>query len=495
MGVKPLYYWWDERTFVFASEIKSLLQHPSIEKKPQLPAIAEYMSAMYTTGDQTWFAGVRRLLPGHFVLVSPQGAKLRQWWDVPASEEPPGRRPERYYIHRTRELLEDSVRLRLRSDVPLGAHLSGGLDSSAIVALLSGQRKALGESVRTFSGAFAEGAAYDERRYIRAVVKMYGTHHRETVPTAADLPRLMDRMIWHMDEPAAGPGILLQWAVCELSRREGVTVINGGQGGDEAWGGYFGYIPAYLRTVLRQARRKPDLFPQFLRNGGILLSRPATRKSLLNALKGGRSGRLRPGSDIGEWAGELFEGVQQAQPQVVRRRRSPLDAATYWDLKWYLPALLQVEDRTSMAFALESRAPLLDYRLIEHAASVPSALKLKNLEMKHILREAIKNLLPSVVYRRTDKMGMPTPISLWFRESLAGWVREQLLSEASLSCGLLSREYVEQAIEEHRAGKADRSLDVWKMLNLVAWWRVYMEGHDSYSEVAELPDRQAVTIP
>lgn len=484
MGVKPLYYWWDNHTFLFASEIKALLEHPLVERQAHLPAIAEYMSAMYTTGEHTWFRNVKRLLPGHFMLVEPDGLKVRQWWDVPASEDELGLRPERSYIRKTRELLEDSVQLRLRSDVPLGAHLSGGLDSSAIVALLS--RQLGGEPVRTFSGAFAEGSAYDERLYVKLVVERYRTEHHETVPVAADLPKLLDKMIWHMDEPAAGPGILLQWAVCRLSRQAGVTVINGGQGGDEAWGGYFGYIPAYMRTLLLSARRHPQLLAELLKDGATMMMRPGTRKSLIAAISGGRSGRLRPESGTGNWAGDLFTAASEIDIvhrtlDIVSPSRDPLSSAMYWDLKWYLPALLQVEDRTSMAFSLESRAPLLDYRLIEHAASVPSALKLKDLEMKHILREAIKDLLPASIYRRTDKMGMPTPIALWFKGELANWVRGELLSEASLSSGLLSKEYVQAALNQHTSGKIDRSIDLWKMLNVAAWWRVYMKDHEPYS--------------
>ncbi len=146
----------------------------------------------------------------------------------------------------------------------------------------------------------------------------------------------------------------------------------------------------------------------------------------------------------------------------------------YYDLKWYLPALLQVEDRTSMAFSLESRAPLLDYRLLEHAARVPSALKMKGLEMKHILKEAVKDLLPTTIYRRTDKKGMPTPIAPWFRGELNEWVSDELSSPTARA--LFAPRYIEQAIQEHMSGKRDRSIDLWKMLNVTIWWRLFIDG-------------------
>jgi asparagine synthase (glutamine-hydrolysing) len=479
-GVKPLCYHWDGRTLVFASEIKALLSYPGIEARPNRAAIAEYMSAMYTTGEHTWFEGIKRLLPGHYLSATPEGLQVRQWWDLPAGEDEPGARPERYYVDTTRALLEDSVRLRLRSDVPVGSHLSGGIDSSAVVALLSKQLDAEGERVRTFSGAFAEGEAYDERRYVRDVVERYGTEHSETVPSYSDMPALLDRMIWHMDEPAAGPGILLQWAVCDLTRRSGVVVINGGQGGDEAWGGYFGYIPAYLRTLAQQARRYSRMAP-LVAEALAIARRPAMRAALARALRGGRRGRLTASAAGGEWAGPLFDGLAPTESAVQQQDdgRTPLGRALYYDFKWYLPALLQVEDHTSMAFSLESRAPLLDYRVLEHAALVPSSLKMRGLEMKHVLRRAVGDLLPPSVLARTDKMGMPTPVDLWFRGPLNAWVRDELAPERVANTGLFAPGYVERTLAEHTTGRTDRSTELWKLLNVLTWWRLFVEGEAS----------------
>lgn len=478
-GVKPLYYFYRDNTLAFASEIKALLQHPGITPEPYLPAIVEYMSAMYTTGEHTWFKNINRLLPGHYMLVTPDGVKVRQWWDLPTQEDDLGQHPESYYISKTRELLEDSVRLRLRSDVPLGSHLSGGLDSSAIVALLSLRLANEGEQLRTFSGAFNMGPAYDERPYIHAVSKRYNTKHSETLPTAADLPLLLDKMVYHMDEPAAGPGILLQWAVCRLTRESGVAVINGGQGGDEAFGGYFGYIPSYLPSLAKQARTHPALAADLLKDATTLLRRHDLRSSLTRALMQGRRGRLQVSTDLGPWAGPLFSGANHAQTadhilQTTNPARSPLARVMTSDLKNYLPALLQVEDRTSMAFSLESRAPLLDYRLLEHAASIPSALRMKNLQMKHILREAVADLLPRSVYRRTDKKGMPTPVAPWFRRELAPWLRTTLLSPQAQATGIFSEHYIQTILQQHLANQKDNSTEIWKLLNVLSWNQTYI---------------------
>ena len=480
LGVKPLYYHWENGNFTFASEIKAILTLPTIKAGPHLPAIAEYMNAMYTTGDHTWFQGIKRLLPGHFIVVEPGGLRIEKWWSVPTEEDLAGEHTEQHYIGTTRELLEDSVRLRLRSDVPLGAHLSGGIDSSAVVALLSKHLRPLGEPVRTFSGAFREGLEYDERRYITLAARRYGTVHRETIPSARDLPALFDKIVWHMDEPAAGPGILLQWQVCALSQASGVTVVNGGQGGDEAWAGYFGYIPAYLRTLMRQARGNPLRLVDLAGSSSALLRHRSTRHAMLRALRSGRRARLRADTTQGDWAGERFADAQlehtcARETDGEAGGMTPLTAATSWDMRWYLPALLHVEDRASMAFSLESRAPLLDYRVIEHAASVPSALKMKGLVTKHILREAVRDLLPPAIYKRTDKMGMPTPIAPWFRSELSGWVQSRLLK--SEQSGLLSTDYVRRAFSEHLSGKRDRSIDLWKALSVEAWWGTFISSY------------------
>ncbi|MDQ6695241.1 MAG: asparagine synthase (glutamine-hydrolyzing) [Chloroflexota bacterium] len=495
LGVKPLYYTWNGSHFAFASEIKSLLLDPATNRAPHLPSIAQYMNAMYTEGEQTWFKGVRRLLPGHMMLVQPEGMVVRRWWDLPAEEDAYGAKSRRYYIGKTRELLEDSVKLRMRSDVPLGAHLSGGLDSSAVVALLSRQLAsfassgATGERLRTFSGAFAEGTQYDERPYAHAMSKQYNTVYNETIPSADDLPRLLPQMLWHMDEPAAGPGILLQWAVCELTKSAGVTVINGGQGGDEAWGGYFGYIPAYLRSLARLARSHPGIVTELAADATLLALRPPLRSAAFKAIKQGRRGRLEADADLGEWAGPLFTSEASSQfastPERAPQRqptRTPLAAAMYHDLTNYLPALLQVEDRTSMAFSLESRAPLLDYRLVEHAATVPSALRMEHLQMKHILREAVRDLLPPLILKRTDKRGMPTPTALWFRTSLKGWVRGVLLSPEAVHAGILSPAYVRRVLDEHESGKVDHGSRIWQMLNVITWWQSVAEAFGQQNE-------------
>ena len=483
LGIKPLYYWTDGRRLAFASEIKALLGHPAIRRQPNGAAIAEYWRAMYTAGDHTWFAGIRKLLPGHYMLVDERGLHIQRYWDLPAAEDAPPRR-ESQYVDEVRSLLDDSVRLCLRSDVPLGAHLSGGVDSSALVGLISSQLPV--GPLKTFSGAFNDGPEYDERRYIAAVTARYGTDHHETVPQAADLPATLSRLVWHLDEPTAGPGAFPQYFVCKLTRESGVIVVNGGQGGDELFGGYFGYLPAYLRSLLRSLRHNPSpaLLAALLGDSARLAAQPALRRAALAALSQGRRGRLRP--DAGEAIPALFGPTLRSLPYDrpgeegwPAGRRSALGEALAFDLRHYLPALLQVEDRMSMAWGLESRVPLLDYRLVELAMQIPPTIKLRGLEPKHILRRAVADLLPPAVAARRDKKGFPTPIGPWFRGPLQPWLREQVQSPTAEARGLFDPAAVGRLLDEHAAGSADHSRPLWMLLNTHLWFQTFVEGQGS----------------
>ncbi|HMA35468.1 MAG TPA: asparagine synthase (glutamine-hydrolyzing) [Chloroflexia bacterium] len=502
LGIKPLYYWWDGRRLAFASEIKALLCHPAITAAPNGAAIAEYWRAMYTTGAHTWFAGIQRLLPGEYLLVDQRkGLKIARYWDLPEQEDPPGRR-ETSYVEEVRHLLEDSVRLCLRSDVPLGAHLSGGVDSSAIVGLIS--RQLAGQPLETFSGAFDAGPAYDERPYIAAVSARWGTKHHETVPTAGDLPATLPRLVWHLDEPVAGPGAFPQYYVCKLTRASGVIVVNGGQGGDELFGGYFGYLPAYLRSLLTGMRRRPslDLLAALLGDGVRLAAQPALRQAARAAFQAGRRGRLRPDTvqALPDFFGPALRQLDLSGPEAAPPaipRRSPLGEALAFDLRHYLPALLQVEDRMSMAWSLESRVPLLDYRLVELAMRIPPQIKLRHLEPKHILRRAVADLLPAPVAARRDKKGFPTPIGPWFAGPLQGWVREQLLGPEAAARELFDPAAVGRLLDDHVAGRADGSKTLWMMLNTEAWFKQFIERSGSQAPAADArePAQPAGSVP
>ncbi len=464
LGVKPLYYVFDGQTFAFASEIKALREGEGVGRKANPRAIAQYLHFSYSLDEETWFEGVRKLMPGWTASLSvASGLSLRKYWDPIDRYRTPDATPG--YADRIRELLHDSIRLRLRSDVPLGAHLSGGLDSSSVVALMSQQ---LEVPVHTFSGAFREGGEYDEREFIHQVVRRFNTRHHETEPRAEQLPELLGRLVWHMDEPAAGPGLFPQYFVCRLTAENGVRVINGGQGGDELFGGYPKYLQQYARLLVSNGGTGHLAGLSHLLGQSPMMVRQLWSVGRVQAVFGnyytGRNGIYDDAFKA------RLDGYHPCLPEVLEDR---LADELYYDLRYYLPALLQVEDRTSMAVSIESRTPFLDYRLVELGAGIPAAQKLHGGELKHQLRLAMRDLLPASVINRHTKRGFPTPVKLWFRGPLAGWVREVILNPDFLQKRVLSRRYLEMLLGIQDRGLLDVSGRLWAALNLATWFEQF----------------------
>ncbi|MCD6406035.1 MAG: asparagine synthase (glutamine-hydrolyzing), partial [Planctomycetes bacterium] len=431
IGVKPFYYYWDGKRFVFASEIKAILASGALKGRVDAEGLRQYLSFQFCLGETTLFEGIRKLEPGHNLVLRPRcDPKVEKYWDI--SFELDTDSPEEYFVERIRELVEDAVRLRLRSDVPLGAHLSGGLDSSTIVMTAS---RLLGREFKTFTGAFEEGKDYDETGYARITAKAANTRHFETFLTPEDFVSSIDKIIYHMDEPAAGPGVFPQYYVSKLAS-ENVKVVLGGQGGDEIFIGYARYLVAYLEECLRGAiedtahrsryvatlesivpslpsleRYVPmlrgfwnkGLFDEPARRYYRLMDRFSDTKQLLSA-------------DIRvdhERTFEEFEACFNSHAAAAKINR-----IMNFDLKGHLQSLLHVEDRTSMAHGLESRVPLIDHRLVELMASIPPVTKFKNGRLKYLFRKAVAPSVPRKILDRKDKMGFPVPLSRWASKEL-----------------------------------------------------------------------------
>jgi asparagine synthase (glutamine-hydrolysing) len=490
-GIKPFYYVYLDGSFTFASEVKALLLAGALRPELDQDGLADYLTFQFCLGNKTLFRNVDKLLPGHSLLLKPGGVlDIHKYWDLDFTIDTD--HTEGYFEHRLLRLLEDSVRLRLRADAPVGAHLSGGLDSSAVACLAS---SLLGTSVQTFSGGFAEGPEYDETPYARTVARRIEAKHHEVYPTADDFVEIMPRLIYHMDEPAAGPGLFPQFFVSELASRH-VKVVLGGQGGDEVFGGYTRYLIAYLEECIRggiegthedheyvvtfesilpnliQLQGYEPLLRYFWREG--LFAAPAERYLRLIDRSNGVRNLVSPDALAGRHGYNPLEAYQGFFEDGACR--SYINRMTRFDLKTLLPALLQVEDRTSMAVSLESRVPLLDHRIAELVASMPPMIKYRGGRAKHIFRKVVRHVVPTEVYKRRDKMGFPVPLSEWYRQgTVREFVRDTLLGPRARERGFLQSERIEPMLDSERAyGRG-----IWGLLSLELWMQTFLDGHES----------------
>lgn len=486
-GIKPFYYTFNDKCFLFASEIKALLRTGLIQPNLNPAGLADYLTFQLCLGEKTLFQGIYKLLPGHTLLLKSDGTlHIEKYWDLDFTIDMD--HTESYFEHQLLRLLEDAVRLQLRADVPVGAHLSGGLDSSTVVCLAA---SLLEVPIKTFSGGFKDAPQYDETRYARIVSQNSGTEHYEVFPTAEDFVEVMPRLVYHMDEPAAGPGLFPQYFVSKLASQH-VKVVLGGQGGDEIFGGYIRYLIAYLEQCLKggiegtQEDQKyvvtfesilPNL-PQ-LKNYEPLL-RYFWQDGLFNP-EDRRYFRLIDRSDNtrGLVHEDFLPDRREYNPYEAYRElfyaancRSLINKMTWFDMKTLLPALLQVEDRTSMAVSLESRVPLLDHRIAELIASMPPMVKYKGGRSKHIFRRVIRHIVPPEVYNRTDKMGFPVPLDEWYRrEPVREFVRETLLGSRACARRFVQTNQIEVLLD----GERPYGRGIWGLLCLELWMQIFLD--------------------
>ncbi|MGH7268656.1 MAG: asparagine synthetase B family protein, partial [Candidatus Rokuibacteriota bacterium] len=451
-------------------------QTPGFVKEIDLNVLYFYLNHSFVPAPFSIYRNIRRLEPGHYLTWRPgrdDAPVVSRYWAPSYAPDRP--RSEASYAEELRHVLEDAVRLQLRSDVPLGAHLSGGLDSSAIVCAAAPMCRT---PVPVFTGAFDGGPAYDETRYARAVAAHVGAAYHETRPGAAEFAAAIPDLIYAMDEPAAGPGLFAQYGVARLARRH-VTVVLSGQGGDELFGGYVRYLVASLerRPQADAATVLPDLAPlrgyepllrEFWRDG--VSDGPDRRYFRLVNRAGGMERVLSP--EV--WNREAEARVFTTFRQVIDEPPSaaPLTRMAHFDLRMSLPALLQVEDRVSMRVSLESRVPLLDHRIVDLVTRAPAGIRFSGLGTKRLLREAVRPLLPDVVLRRQDKMGFPVPVVEWFRGPLRDLVGDILLGERARQRGLYRADGVERLVQGERA----YGRQLWGLLCLELWFRAFLDG-------------------
>jgi len=488
IGVKPLYYAFRDGKLIFASEIKSILE-AGMAAEPDRRAIVDYMTLGYVLDDKTFFEGIKQLPAGHLALLENGKLLVKEYWDVHFKTV---ERSEKETIEELRRLIQDAVRIRLRSDVPLGCHLSGGIDSSLVTCVAS---QLLGGKVKTFTGAFNEGPEFDETWYARKVSEQVGTEYYEVRPDGADFIKVLDRLIWYMDYPEMGPGIYPQYYVCRLAR-EHVKVILGGQGGDEVFAGYPWFVDVELEHVIANESnplRKLSAIVSFLKlakqNGRLLAEAKRLFIRLFNnpsmeiEERFYRDRALHSEEELtGMFSQAFLSRVAGYSPRdsFYRVFNTPtqdsfMNKSQYYYIKTYLAGLLHVEDRTSMAVSLESRVPLCcDHNLVEFAASIDPLLRVTGSRLKNMLREAGKGILPIEVYSRKDKKGFPTPYHIWLRKQIAE-VRNILLSEAATRRSVFDHAFVEEAVRDFEAGRGSRAYTIYMMLCVELWFRIFID--------------------
>jgi asparagine synthase (glutamine-hydrolysing) len=483
VGKKPLYYSVTHGgTLVFGSELKSLLEHPEVDRNVNPRALDAYFSLGYVPDPISIFDNVEKLPPGHHLTFTNGRLSVERYWDF--SYESNGNRHHAAsdYLDELRMLLDGAVKLRLVSDVPLGAFLSGGIDSSAVVALMS---RNMDQPVKTFSIGFNEDS-YDELKYARITARRFGTDHHEFIVTP-DICDIVDTLASHFDEPFADSSAIPTYFVSKLAR-EHVKVVLTGDGGDELFAGYSRYI-----TERRRSRF--DLIPQMVREGLMNplsrtlphgawgrnylhnasldpISRYLDNVSLFTGLNKGSlytadfSDQLRDASHLNSYFRELSGNV---------RTDAKLDSLLYIDSKTYLPGdILTKVDRMSMAVSLEARVPLLDHKLIEFVTRIPASMKMAGLETKHVFKQAIADLVPAEVLHR-PKRGFGLPIQKWINCQLRQRIRDTLQDPRTIQRGYTTRAYVELLLDEHERGRRDHSMALWALLMLELWHRQFVD--------------------
>jgi asparagine synthase (glutamine-hydrolysing) len=488
LGVKPLYYVHsDDGSIYFASEIKALLEARAVTPELNFAAFSDYLANHATSGEETLFMNVKRLMPGHTLTWRDGKVTIKKYWDVSFVKTARYKRSDQDYIAEWGELFRKSVQLRLMADVPLGMFLSGGIDSSAIAAVMS---TLVDEPIKTFSVAFAEREA-NELEYARLVARAFRTDHHEVVISPDQFFEALPELIWHEDEPLAHPSSVALYFVSELASQH-VKVVLTGEGSDELMAGYARYHKTILNLALgkRYNRMVPSSVRELVRERIAGMSGSKLQRTFLH-----RSADLEsiyfdnfavfPRSDQEQLlTRETIDRVGGIDPYFGVRRvladtdaKSLLDRLLYADIKTYLHELLMKQDQMSMAASVESRVPFLDHKLVEFTSSLPEKLKLHRATTKYVLRQSMKGVLPEQILTR-PKMGFPVPIGAWFRGPYAKVLDEYVLSSRAQDRGIFNQEYARKLVGQHQRGEVNHSERLWCLVNLEMWLRRFIDGED-----------------
>jgi asparagine synthase (glutamine-hydrolysing) len=489
-GIKPFYYTVVKNTFYFASEVKALL--PFLEEiSTDLEGFKDYLAFQLCLDGKTLFKNVRELLPAHHLLVKDGNLRVQRYWEV--FYEPDFKHTSAYFEEELDAKLQESIALHLRADVPVGAYVSGGLDSSTIASIAADQQT--DQQMMGFTGKFSKyGPKFDESHYAQSVADEKGFQLKSVDISADDFISNIQKVIYHLDYPTAGPGSFPQYMVSELAAKDRKVVL-GGQGGDEIFGGYTRYLVAYFEQCIKGA------IEGNINNGNYVVTYESIIPNLV-ALK-----NYKP--MLQEfWREGLFDSMDKRYFQLVNRaptldneinwdllepysskdtfrkvfngdnvrKESYFDLMTHFDFKTLLPALLQVEDRMSMAHGLESRVPLLDRSIVELAATMPSDIKFKNGDMKHVFKNISKPYLPDLILHRKDKMGFPTPLNQWLANEASNFVKDIFSTSKARSRDLINNDLVLKGL----SSEGEYSRKVWGLFSLEIWQQQFHDKSSYY---------------
>ncbi len=512
IGIKPLYYTFADGNFVFGSEIKAMLHHPSVHRELNEEAMDHYLTFLVPPAPMTLFKDIYKLEPGHFLVVGTDGyVHKEQYWDpVPQGAQPSidfdgspiaqskllagdEAMSEESCVRNIRKLLKQSIKDRMMSDVPFGVFLSGGIDSSTNVALMA---ELMDRPVDTFSVGFRDLEKYNELGYARQIAEQFKTNHHEIIIDHRDALEFLPKLIYHQDEPLADPVCIPLYFVSKLARNNGTIVVQVGEGSDEQFAGYawmqrelrfyhtawkaYRALPAFAQSAIYNTaaavleKRQSYLMLEYIRKavmgeelfwGGAINFTETHKRHLLN---GWRSKDSQSPHDFArQWHRQLLERDPSADY---------LKRMIYIEFKHRLPELLLMRvDKVSMATSVEARVPFLDHRLVEYSMSIPTEFKIKNGETKYILKKAVEGILPhNIIYRK--KQGFAAPVNEWLRNEWGSFAESKLLNSTLSNNGYMHKEFIRSMLDQHRTRKRDAGQYLWNLLNLVLWHEHWIEG-------------------
>jgi asparagine synthase (glutamine-hydrolysing) len=511
VGVKPLYYTVAGGRLIFASEIKAILQHPSVTRDIDEEALYHYLTFLATPAPLTLFAGIRKLPAGCLLTCDAGGeAKVTRYWDaIVTGADSSFANDEQAAADELRRLLTESIEKRMMSDVPFGVFLSGGIDSTANVALMA---RLMNQPVRTFTVGFRDNPAYNEIEEAREVAREYRTDHHEILIGQQELFDFLPDLVFHQDEPIADPVCVPLYYVSKLAREAGTTVIQVGEGSDEIFCGYRDYtyylkfhdyawrhlarLPGFLRGAISAAgqamvRATADITPSrwhkvapdLLRRlaageelfwGGAMIFDEVHKQKLFS-----RGMRQRLRANAGNAEGLSSHSVVRADLDrllAARPGADMLERMIYQELKLRLAELLLMRvDKMTMATSVEARVPFLDHKLVEFALGLPRRMKYGDGETKRVLKRALRGVIPERVINR-KKEGFGTPINEWMLDRLGGFVERTLMNSPLRGRGLFDYDFIARLLKEHRRGRVNYSFPLWSLLNLSLWYEQWIEG-------------------